>query len=272
MTEMLVTRFGLIPVDANRETRAAATTSAVAEPEKIAAALEVIPNADVHWDDWNAIGMAAWRGTGGSAVGLEAFEAWSAKSRKHSDGAAAARWEHYATSPPTIITAASIFWRADQADRGWRRRLQGAASSYKAMNGAMVWLKPTRNGPVAVALSNFTANIVEDVKIDDGSGYSQRRFVIDGSLGLAHVPVERFDAMGWVTREWGADASVSPGPYHEKHLGLAIKALSTERVKRTVYAHLGWRKVNGELVYLHAGGAIGANGPVGRVEVDRDQR
>jgi hypothetical protein len=37
--------------------------------------------------------------------------------------------------------------------------------------------------------------------------------------------------------------------------------------RRTVYAHLGWREVAGQWVYLHAGGAIGATGLQADVEV-----
>src|SRR5262249_28446974 len=36
---------------------------------------------------------------------------------------------------------------------------------------------------------------------------------------------------------------------------------------RTVYAHLGWREVDGRWVYLHGGGAIGEAGAVEGVEV-----
>jgi putative DNA primase/helicase len=136
VTRMLVTRFGLIPVDASRETRAAAAVAAaaaatgaagaavVAEPEKVAAALAVVPNTDLHWDDWNAIGMATWRGTNGSDAGRAAFDAFSQKSTKYHEDAVVERWAHYPTSPPTSINAATIYWLADKADPGWRKRLR----------------------------------------------------------------------------------------------------------------------------------------------------
>src|SRR5215831_14902326 len=53
-----------------------------AEPERIAAALAVIPN-DCNWKGWNSMGMATWRATGGIAEGLVAFDAWSKKSPKY---------------------------------------------------------------------------------------------------------------------------------------------------------------------------------------------
>jgi hypothetical protein len=37
-----------------------------------------------------------------------------------------------------------------------------------------------------------------------------------------------------------------------------------------VYAHTGWRQIDGEWIYLDAGGGIGRNGRVGRVEIEVD--
>jgi hypothetical protein len=39
-----------------------------------------------------------------------------------------------------------------------------------------------------------------------------------------------------------------------------------------VYGHTGWREVNGRWVYLHAGGGIGADGPVEGIEVQLPQQ
>jgi hypothetical protein len=51
------------------------------------------------------------------------------------------------------------------------------------------------------------------------------------------------------------------------HLRAAIQLLSGEVPKRTVFAHLGWREIDGRWLYLHAGGAIGERGPVGGIDV-----
>src|SRR5262249_3485707 len=53
-----------------------------ASPARVAAALEVIPN-DVDWDEWNRVGMAMWRATGGTKAGFVAFDKWSQKSPKY---------------------------------------------------------------------------------------------------------------------------------------------------------------------------------------------
>jgi hypothetical protein len=86
----------------------------------VAAALAHIPNnATMQWDDWNRIGMATWRATGGDEAGLEAWSAWSAKSPKHDGEACLDRWNHFATSPPSKIGAGTLFFLARAA--GWVR-------------------------------------------------------------------------------------------------------------------------------------------------------
>jgi hypothetical protein len=147
------------------------------------------------------------------------------------------------------------------------RRGEDALSTYEVRDGAICMMKRFRGVFVPVRLCNFTAEIVKDIKRDDGSGCAERRFVVEGSFGRAEVPAERFDNMAWVARDFGGRAVMTPGPHHREHLAAAIKTLS-QIVEHTVYTHLGWRKIGDRLVYLHAGGAIGAEGPLEGVEVD----
>ena len=92
-----------------------------ADPFDVIAALLVIPNADVGWDEWNKIGMAAWAATGGSASGLAAFMAWSERSKKFNEADVHGRWRHYRTSPPERIGAGTLFYLAKQAWPSWRK-------------------------------------------------------------------------------------------------------------------------------------------------------
>jgi hypothetical protein len=94
-----------------------------ADPKLVAAALEVIPNDDLGWDEWNRIGMAAWRATGGADDGFAAFDAWSQKSTKYDADATADRWEHYFRSPPDRIGAGTLFFMAEQVEPDWRQAL-----------------------------------------------------------------------------------------------------------------------------------------------------
>jgi DNA-binding transcriptional ArsR family regulator len=96
----------------------------LASPTEISAALALIPN-DVGWDDWNRVGMAVWRATGGVEPGFDAFDVWSRKSEVEVYDAAETRerWMHYFKYPPTKVGAGTIFYLANQHAPGWRDNL-----------------------------------------------------------------------------------------------------------------------------------------------------
>lgn len=140
---------------------------------------------------------------------------------------------------------------------------------YRETPGGLVWERPTANGPVAVPLTNYRARITAQLVEDDGA--EQRRlFEIEGTLGTRTprfaLPAAAFGAMSWPTEHLGATAVTYPGMGIRDHARVAIQMLSGEVPERTVYAHTGWREVGGTWVYLHGGGAIGADGAVAGVE------
>jgi|tagenome__1003787_1003787.scaffolds.fasta_scaffold20986081_6 hypothetical protein len=97
------------------------------DPAKVAAAMAVIPNDNVNWEEWNNAGMAVWNATGGCDAGFAAFESWSKKSGKYSETAESnprERWDHYPHSRPTKIGAGTIFKLADEASPGWRTKYE----------------------------------------------------------------------------------------------------------------------------------------------------
>jgi hypothetical protein len=98
-----------------------------ADPELISAAMHVIPNPDLGYDDWKTFGMAIWRATAGSAEGLVSFEEWSKKSGKYDADNTRKAWQEITRSPPDRIGAGTIFYHADKADPEWRRSLKGVA-------------------------------------------------------------------------------------------------------------------------------------------------
>ena len=87
-----------------------------AEPLRIAAAVAAIRNdGPASWDEWNKIGMAIWRATGGADIGFAVFDAWSARNAAYSGTKTRERWDHYPTSPPTAIGAGTLFRMAREA-------------------------------------------------------------------------------------------------------------------------------------------------------------
>jgi hypothetical protein len=106
-----------LAIRANDSSRERVSGESEASPELIAAALAVIPNDDLDWDNWNRIGMAAFRASGGQS--LAAFDAWSKKSRKYWAPDVSERWANYSRSPPDQIGAGTLFFMANQADPTW---------------------------------------------------------------------------------------------------------------------------------------------------------
>lgn len=141
---------------------------------------------------------------------------------------------------------------------------------YQATPQGLVWRKPTLAGPVTVPLSNFTATITADIVEDDGAE-TRRLFELEtrhaGQVAQFRVRAGHFDGMNWVAEHLGATAVIFPGMLQKDHTRAAIKLLSSDVQARYLYAHLGWRQFGDTWGYLHAGGAIGAQGVLAGVEV-----
>jgi len=90
-----------------------------ADVERIAAAMQVVANPDLGWDEWKRYGMAIFRATGGSAEGFAIFDDWSRKSSKYDADNTEEAWAEITRSPPTRIGAGSIFFAANAADPSW---------------------------------------------------------------------------------------------------------------------------------------------------------
>jgi hypothetical protein len=143
---------------------------------------------------------------------------------------------------------------------------------YRESHGGIVWDKPAQNGTAEVVLTNFTARITREVVVDDGSGETRREFQIEGSAGgrtsSFSIPSARYDGMSWASEHLGANARISPGMGLKDHARFAIATLSGTVPAGHVYSHTGWRQLaDGSWVFLHAGGAIGANGLVPGIKV-----
>jgi|GEM_PF-3336979 len=135
-------------------------TSKQASIERVMAALEVIPNDDLHWNDWNKIGMATWLSTNGAGEGLAAFGMWSAKSEKYDARRTQERWLHYYTSPPTQIGAGTLFHLANEASPEWETQ-------------------PASNNSVKAKLMQTSAQFV--------AGFVPPDYLVDGLLQRRYV-------------------------------------------------------------------------------------
>lgn len=123
---------------------------------------------------------------------------------------------------------------------------------------------------IEVPLTNFTAEIVADLSEDDGAE-SHRIFEITAKVRdrtrTFRVAAQSFPSMAWASEHLGAGAIVYAGLGVKDHARVAIQTLSGTIPDRTIFTHTGWREVDGQAVYLHAGGAVGTVGTVGGIEV-----
>ena len=152
-------------------------------------------------------------------------------------------------------------------------RASGDQSRFTIEDKCLAYVKVTDTGGVVpIALTNFVAFIVEDQVFDDGAT-EVRRYLIEGELDDSTplpriiIPAKEFVGAGWVDQRWGARAIVRTGA-GTAMLCEAVKTLSAHIPMRKVYGYTGWRRIDDEWVYLHADGAIGANGPFNNITVE----
>ncbi|MBZ5639168.1 MAG: DUF3854 domain-containing protein [Acidobacteriia bacterium] len=141
---------------------------------------------------------------------------------------------------------------------------------YEATSSGLIYLKAAEGGTIPVPLTNFTAKITKDITEDDGVE-TRRSFEIEAVLkNRSHrfgVAASSFSTMGWVVEHLGASAVIFPGASIRDHSRVAVQLLSQDIEMHRVFAHLGWRSIDGRFVYLHAGGAIGPDGSIPNMEV-----
>jgi hypothetical protein len=147
-----------------------------------------------------------------------------------------------------------------------------AAHPYEATKDGIVWHKPIpKGGTQPLTLTNFLTEVVADTVRDDGA-QTTRWFTVEaqvhGRRERFEVEASQFGDMRWVLEQVGADAIIDGGQGSRERTRAAIQHLSGTVEQHRCYSHTGWREVDGAWVYLHAGGAIGADGPVEEVAVD----
>ena len=70
------------------------------------------------------------------------------------------------------------------------------------------------------------------------------------------ISMEEYGDMKWPGLLWGMKAAIQP--FKEKELRYCLQKMSQSGIQESsVYTFLGWKKINGKWIYLHAGGAVG---------------
>jgi len=191
---------------------------------------------------------------------------------------------HKADQVNAFIAGASAQYEAIPADELREEILQLAAPCvpsspantegqplYFASGGGLFWRKPTNGGQVEVQLTNFDARIVANTIKDDGIERQQVFEIaaeLNGRTFRFSIPASQFSQMNWNVEHMGPGAIVSAGAGIKDHARTAIQTLSDQFETRTVFTHTGWREIDGQWIYLHAGGAVGDTGPLSNIKVE----
>jgi hypothetical protein len=132
----------------------------------------------------------------------------------------------------------------------------------------------TQDGTKPVRLTNFVARIISETTLDDGVE-ERKLFRLLAELGERRfefeIPAQEFEDLRWPTTHVGAGATLFPVANVERHVRAAIQTDSgVTAARRRVHVHTGWIRHGEANIFLHAGGAIGAQGPVEGLEVRLD--
>jgi len=120
-----------------------------------------------------------------------------------------------------------------------------------------------------IKLANFTGRIILSALHDDGLA-AERHFTVEvvsrGTRRIAEMQATRFPDMRWIA-DIGHNFIIQPGSTSKDHCRAAIQLNSLDAAEKTIYTHTGWRKINGQSVYLTGNGAVGENGWMDNVSV-----
>jgi hypothetical protein len=132
---------------------------------------------------------------------------------------------------------------------------------YFIEDGSFFYTKQVKDDEVDVPLCNFVARVTEDIFKDNGYEIT-RTYKIKGmlhdetQLPVISVRESSFDSLRWVTRGWGLRAIIEAGQTTKDRLRQAIQLISEGAPRKTIYAHAGWREIDGKRTFLTAGGAL----------------
>ena len=136
-----------------------------------------------------------------------------------------------------------------------------SGSDYSIDENGILWRGQENR---AQKIANFVIKINKEIIIDEGSLDESRRFVEIAGVGQGGtvmtpkiLPINEFATTSTLLTTFGSRCIMEPINKAEDYLRHAAQILGRDAQKQTKYGHTGWRNINGEWVYLHAGGAIG---------------
>jgi primase-polymerase (primpol)-like protein len=135
----------------------------------------------------------------------------------------------------------------------------------------LVSSRDDQNKFIAKKLCNFVAWYEKQQIVHDGIE-SKFVFTMKGILsGGKHLPTieitaSELQSMNWIIKKWGGNCTIATGNLIKDCIRLCIQEISNKNAgDEEVFAFTGWKKLEGNWVYLHQGGAIGAKNIIVRL-------
>lgn len=146
----------------------------------------------------------------------------------------------------------------------YNNKLEG--TSYKFGYAGLQRILSKGNKEEIKNISNFLPLPIKKFYVDDGreeEGYLQLKAVLTNKKILPSIKVAYgdIDNAKWISNpKWDLKVRIlSPKNRNKELLCDATLSMADEIPKETIFEHTGFRKIDGKLVYLHQGGAIGAS-------------
>ena len=129
---------------------------------------------------------------------------------------------------------------------------------YLVKDNCLGFMKKTKDGEVLVQLCNFAPRISCEVIYDDGEEERREYEILvrdenGDDLPKFRVPASSFGKMDWVSEKLPARCRLDVTGSVEKHIVNAMKGSSAHADLRSIYAHTGWVKQDGEYHFLLPG-------------------
>jgi hypothetical protein len=179
------------------------------------------------------------------------------------------------------ITKAKYFGRQDwrsalseakKATERERRDRVASTADYIAGEDGCLYLADEVSG-TSILVARFIPQVIADIVRDDGAERTQVSRILvtlpNGRAGVAEVTPDRLrDASVWAVEAAGPAAVVMAITRADAHVRAAAQIFGQDHERAVIYAHTGWRLVDGSWRYLTASGALGASGLDTAVTVD----
>jgi len=129
---------------------------------------------------------------------------------------------------------------------------------YFVKDNCLGFTKKTKDGEVLVQLCNFAPRISCEILYDDGEEERREYEILvrdenGNDLPKFRVPASSFGKMDWVSEKLPARCRLDVTGSVEKHIVNAMKGSSAHADLRSIYAHTGWMKQDGEYHFLLPG-------------------